>query len=90
MSISHFGAKGQAVMVDVSGKKPTLRIATAGATVKLKPETVAMIVDGRAAKGDVLSTNEYKGKSKKKCREARPVPIWALPTRSLAVFPDMK
>lgn len=61
MSFSHFGAKGQAVMVDVSGKKPTLRIATAGATVKLKPETVAMIVDGRAVKGDVLAVARLAG-----------------------------
>ncbi len=29
MTFSHFDAKGQAVMVDVSGKEPTLRTAIA-------------------------------------------------------------
>jgi cyclic pyranopterin phosphate synthase len=61
MSFNHFDAKGQAVMVDVSGKGPTLRIAVAGATVKLKPETVSMILEGKAAKGDVLAVARLAG-----------------------------
>ena len=61
MNFSHFDAKGQAVMVDVSGKGPTSRIAAAGATVKLKPETLSMILEGKAAKGDVLAVARLAG-----------------------------
>jgi cyclic pyranopterin phosphate synthase len=61
MSFNHFDAKGEAVMVDVSGKRPTSRIAVAGATVKLKPETVSMILEGKAAKGDVLAVARLAG-----------------------------
>ncbi|MGB3097465.1 MAG: cyclic pyranopterin monophosphate synthase MoaC [Candidatus Deferrimicrobiaceae bacterium] len=61
MSFSHFDAKGRAVMVDISGKEATSRSATAGATVKLKPETVTMILEGKAAKGDVLAVARLAG-----------------------------
>jgi cyclic pyranopterin phosphate synthase len=61
MSFSHFDAKGRAVMVDVSGKKPTLRIAAACATLKMKPKTVSMIQEGKAAKGDVLAVARLAG-----------------------------
>jgi cyclic pyranopterin phosphate synthase len=61
MSIKHFDAKGRAVMVDVGGKEPTLRTAAAGATVKMKPETLAMILKGKASKGDVLGVARLAG-----------------------------
>ncbi|HSL99517.1 MAG TPA: cyclic pyranopterin monophosphate synthase MoaC [Candidatus Limnocylindria bacterium] len=61
MSFTHFDAKGRAVMVDVSGKEPTLRVATAGATVNMKPKTVATILEGKAAKGDVLAVARLAG-----------------------------
>ena len=48
-------------MVDISGKKPTLRVATAGATVEMKPETVETILKGKAAKGDVLAVARLAG-----------------------------
>ena len=54
MSFNHFDARGQAIMVDVSGKDPTLRTAVAEAQVVLRPETLADIIDGRMTKGDVL------------------------------------
>ena len=54
MSSNHFDARGQAIMVDVSGKAPTLRTAVAEAQVVLRPETLADIIDGRMTKGDVL------------------------------------
>jgi len=54
MSFNHFDARGQAIMVDVSGKDPTLRTAVAEAQVLLKPETLAAVIEGRTAKGDVL------------------------------------
>src|SRR3989337_1948301 len=61
MSFNPFDGKGRAVMVDVSGKEPTLRVATAGATVNMKPETVTMILEGKAAKGDVLAVARLAG-----------------------------
>jgi len=48
-------------MVDVSDKPPTARRAVAEATVKLDQETLTLIIDGRGAKGDVLSVAELAG-----------------------------
>jgi len=61
MSFNHFDASGNAIMVDVSQKNPTLRTAIAGAVLTLKPETVAKIVEGRVAKGDVLGVARLAG-----------------------------
>jgi cyclic pyranopterin phosphate synthase len=54
MSFNHFDARGQAIMVDVSGKVPTLRTAVAEAQVVMRPETLAAVIEGRMTKGDVL------------------------------------
>jgi cyclic pyranopterin phosphate synthase len=48
-------------MVDVSAKPPTARRAVAEAFVALSPETLSLVIDGRAAKGDVLATAELAG-----------------------------
>lgn len=48
-------------MVDVSGKAEVLRKATAKGTVKLKPETVILIRDGKVAKGDPFYTARIAG-----------------------------
>jgi len=61
MRFPHFDPRGKAVMVDIGGKKPTRRVAVAGATVTMKPETVSTIVDRRAAKGDVLAVARLAG-----------------------------
>jgi cyclic pyranopterin monophosphate synthase len=61
MSFNHFDASGNAIMVDVSLKNPTMRTAIAGALLTLKPETVHSIVDGRIAKGDVLGVARLAG-----------------------------
>jgi cyclic pyranopterin phosphate synthase len=61
MSFNHFDANGRAIMVDVSGKKPTLRSAIAVATVKMKPATLTTILDGKTAKGDVLAVARLAG-----------------------------
>jgi len=52
--LTHFDATGQAHMVDVGGKDDTHRIAVAAGTIRMKPETMALIVSGNAKKGDVL------------------------------------
>ena len=53
-SLSHFDAQGQAHMVDISGKSETHRMARATGLIRMRPETLALIEQGRAAKGDVL------------------------------------
>jgi cyclic pyranopterin phosphate synthase len=61
MASNHFDARGQAIMVDVSGKDPTLRTAVAEAQVVLRPETLADILEGRMTKGDVLAVARLAG-----------------------------
>jgi len=58
---NHFDEKGQAVMVDVSAKQPTLRTATAAARVFLQPATLAAVLEGKMAKGDVLAVARLAG-----------------------------
>jgi len=53
--------KGAARMVDVSGKEPTKRRALARGLIRLAPETVSAITEGRAAKGDVLAVARVAG-----------------------------
>ncbi len=59
--LSHVDENGAARMVDVSGKPATHRRAVARAIVHMRPETVAMIVEGRAPKGDVLAVARVAG-----------------------------
>jgi cyclic pyranopterin phosphate synthase len=61
MSLTHFDAAGQAVMVDVSDKPATARTATACARVVMLPETLAVVASGTAKKGDVLGTARLAG-----------------------------
>ena len=59
--LSHFDDQGQAHMVDVSDKPVTDRIATAEGWVKMSAETLGMITEGRAKKGDVLGIARIAG-----------------------------
>ena len=59
--LTHFDDSGNAHMVDVSAKGETRRIARAGATVTMQPETMALIRSGGVAKGDVLSVARLAG-----------------------------
>src|SRR5687767_13421161 len=52
--LSHFDAAGRARMVDVGDKPETHRVAIARGRVRMQPETLRVIVEGRASKGDVL------------------------------------
>lgn len=51
---THFDDQGQAHMVDVGAKPETERIARATGAIRMRPETLALIESGSAAKGDVL------------------------------------
>ncbi|WP_114391532.1 cyclic pyranopterin monophosphate synthase MoaC [Oleisolibacter albus] len=59
--LTHFDAQGNATMVDVSPKAETERVATARGRVTMQPDTLALIRDGRMAKGDVLSVARLAG-----------------------------
>ncbi|MBT0956488.1 cyclic pyranopterin monophosphate synthase MoaC [Alphaproteobacteria bacterium KMM 3653] len=61
MALTHFDAKGQAHMVDVSGKPVTDRVAKASAWVKMLPETLEKVTEGSAKKGDVLGVARLAG-----------------------------
>lgn len=61
MALTHFDDSGAAHMVDVSGKDITDRIATAEAWVKMRPETLDIIIEGRAKKGDVIGVARLAG-----------------------------
>ncbi len=52
-SLTHFDADGHAHMVDVSGKDVTDRVAVAKSWVRMQPETLVLIEQGAAKKGDV-------------------------------------
>ena len=58
---THFDAEGRAVMVDVSDKEVTERIAVAGGSVVMQPATLALIREGAIEKGDVLSVARLAG-----------------------------
>jgi cyclic pyranopterin phosphate synthase len=53
--------ESQVSMVDVSGKAEVFRKATAKGTIKLKPETVALIREEKIAKGNPLYTAKIAG-----------------------------
>lgn len=59
--LSHIRASGEADMVDVSDKAETVRIATAEGFVKMRPETLTLILEGNAKKGDVIGTARLAG-----------------------------
>ncbi|HZJ11307.1 MAG TPA: cyclic pyranopterin monophosphate synthase MoaC [Methyloceanibacter sp.] len=54
--LSHLNDKGDVRMVDVSAKEVTSRTARAEGFVAMAPATLALIVMGKAPKGDVLAT----------------------------------
>ena len=59
--LTHLDDKGQARMVDVSAKDVTMRLATARGRISMTAETLAMITEGRAKKGDVLAAARIAG-----------------------------
>jgi cyclic pyranopterin monophosphate synthase len=59
--LTHFDASGSSRMVDVGGKQITRRLARASGLVRMGVETLALIRDKRAAKGDVLEVARLAG-----------------------------
>ncbi len=60
-TLTHIDEKGDVRMVDVSQKPDTERIAIAEGYIFMHPETLELIVEGKAAKGDVLACARVAG-----------------------------
>ncbi len=60
-TLTHFDSDGNAVMVDVTAKDETERVATAAGSVIMQPDTVQLIAAGGVKKGDVLSVARLAG-----------------------------
>ena len=83
--LSHFDGAGHAHMVDVSDKDFTDRIAVAEGHITMTRATLAMIVAGRAGKGDVLGIARLAGiMGAKKTSEVIPL-CHPLPITKVAV-----
>ena len=85
-ALSHLDEQGHARMVDVSDKDVTLREATARGRVRMQPSTLALIVEGRVPKGDVLATARIAGiMAAKRTHEliplCHPLPLSAIEVR---------
>jgi cyclic pyranopterin monophosphate synthase len=59
--LTHIDKKGEARMVDVSGKAATTRTAVAEGFVAMQPATLALLQSGETPKGDVLATARIAG-----------------------------
>jgi cyclic pyranopterin phosphate synthase len=59
--LSHVDEQGRARMVDVGAKEPSEREAVARATLRMLPDTLRVVGEGRAPKGDVLATARIAG-----------------------------
>lgn len=59
--LTHFDERGQARMVDVGDKAETHRVAIARGEIRMQPDTLRMIVEQRAAKGDVFGVARIAG-----------------------------
>ena len=68
--LTHINERGEAHMVDVSAKGVTERVARAGATITMLPETLALILDGNAKKGDVLGVARSAAMMLVRCRRS--------------------
>lgn len=72
--LSHLNEKGEANMVDVSGKVETRRVAVASARLAMSPETLKEIVEHGVAKGDVLAVARVAGiQGAKRCADLIPL-----------------
>jgi len=59
--LTHLDSQGRARMVDVAEKEPTLRMAVARAEIRMREETLRLILSGEVAKGDVFAVARVAG-----------------------------
>jgi cyclic pyranopterin monophosphate synthase len=87
--LSHYGAKGEVNMVDVSAKAVTVRTATAQGFVKMKPRVVAAVRRLKNPKGDPLEVARIAGIAAAK-RTAEWIPLChPLPLTHIDVTPRL-
>ena len=60
-TFSHFDTDGKAIMVDISEKEKTERLASASASISMQADTLKMIKEGSTKKGDVLGISRIAG-----------------------------
>lgn len=60
-ALTHLDDEGNAKMVDIGSKPDSERLAKAGATVLMQPQTLRLIREGSIKKGDVLSIARIAG-----------------------------
>ena len=80
MKLTHLDERGAARMVNVGEKQVTQRVASAQSVITMQPETLRMIADGTAPKGDVFACARIAGiMAAKKTAElipmCHPIPI---------------
>jgi cyclic pyranopterin phosphate synthase len=81
--LTHLDEQGRAHMVDIGQKEVSHRVCVARCEVHMATGTLARIVDGQVAKGDVLATARIAGiQAAKRAAEwiplAHPLPIDAV------------
>ena len=81
--LTHLNKEGEAHMVDVGAKPVTEREAVAEGAIRMRAETLALILDGGHKKGDVLATARIAGiLEAKKTAEliplCHPIPVTAI------------
>ncbi len=91
--LSHFDEQGASRMVDVGDKEVTVRRARASGRVRMRPQTLRIVKDKQAAKGDVLEVARLAGIMAAK-RTGEWIPLChALPLDAVSVcfrFPDAR
>ena len=88
--LSHLDAQGKARMVDVSAKENSARRAVARGRLMTAPETIALIREGAAPKGDVLAAARIAGIMAAK-RTAELIPLChPLPITAVAIAFDLR
>jgi cyclic pyranopterin monophosphate synthase len=71
---THFDSRGNAAMVDVSGKEVSARIAIAKGNITMSEEAIRAVQGGTVKKGDVLSVARIAGiMAAKRCAELIPL-----------------
>ena len=83
--LTHFDSEGASRMVDVGAKAVTHRLAKASGLVRMSAETLTLVRDKRAAKGDVLEVARLAGIMATK-RTAELIPLChTLPLESVTI-----
>jgi len=59
--LTHFDQTGNAIMVDISAKEKSHRVAVASGKIKMSPDAFAAVVSGSSKKGDVLGIARIAG-----------------------------